>query len=205
MRALALAAVLAVPAAAHADSFLEVTGGISIPVGDDNWTKTAESSPKIGARVGAVGDDNGIGGMLQADWTPVNLDSGGGGSFGFGTVDVAAHRFRVLADLAFHKRVAPKLLVNLRAGAGIDVAHAAASGNVLGVNFSSSDTNVGFGFEVGGGLYVDLGSAQIGGELALPIGHHSKQGSTPPSDGNYTFDYTSYDVDILLGVRFVSR
>src|SRR5947209_5483566 len=95
-----MAVVVAVPSVAHADSFLEVAGGLSIPVGDDNWTKTAEASPKLGVRVGAVGD-TGLGAMLQVDWTPVSLDQNGG-SFGIGSADVAMHTFRFLAALAIH-------------------------------------------------------------------------------------------------------
>lgn len=201
MRVLVVASLLAVPTVAHADSFLEVLGGISIPVGDSDWTNLAESSPKLEARAGSVGE-SGIGGMLQADWTAVNLDNSGGG-FGIGSADVAAHRFRVLADLAFHKRIAPKLVASVRAGAGIDIAHASATVTVLGNTAHSSDTNVGFGFELGGGIWFDLGSAQVGGELALPIGSHSKMGNN--TDGNYTFNYTSYDIDLLLGVRLLSR
>ena len=198
MRALLVTALLLVPAVAHADSFLEILGGISIPVGDSDWTKVAESSPKLEARVGAINPE-GLGAMLQFDWTPINLDNG---SFGIG--NFSAHRFRILAAGTIHKRVGPPhLIATGRAGIGIDIAHASASGSVLGVNFNSSDTNVGFAFELGGGLWYDLGSAEVGGELALPIGHHGKQGNG--SDGNYTFDYTSYDIDLLFGVRLLSR
>ena len=148
MRPLLLAAVLAVlvvPAVAHADSFLEATGGVSIPIDDSNWTRTTESSPKLGVRVGAVGDS----------------------------------------------------------GLGIDILHESASGTILGTSFNSSDTDTGFAFELGGGIWYDLGSAQVGGELALPIGHHSKQGNN--TDGNYTFDYTAYNIDILFGVRVMQH
>jgi hypothetical protein len=200
-RLVVLAVVLATPTVARADSFLEILGGITIPVGDSDWTNVAEASPELQARVGAVGD-SGVGGMVQADWTPVNLDNSGG-SFGVGNADIAGHRFRVLADVAFHKQVAPKLVVTGRAGAGIDIAHASATVTVLGTTTSSSDTDTGFAFELGGGIWYQLGSADLGGELALPIGHHSKQGNA--TDGNYTFDYTSYDLDLLIGVRLRSR
>src|ERR1700742_2012488 len=66
---LPVAVVLLTGGAARADSFLEVAGGLSIPVGDNAWTNLADTSPKLGARVGAV-NDNGLGGMIQADWTP---------------------------------------------------------------------------------------------------------------------------------------
>jgi hypothetical protein len=187
---------------ARADSFAEVMGGISIPIADSNWTNTAESSPQIGARAGAV-NEKGIGGMVQFDWTPVNLDTSGGSFGGLGSTDIAAHRFRFLADLVIQRHVMPKLVASGRVGIGLDIAHASASVTVLGNTTSSSDTNLGFGFELGGGLWYDLGDIEIGGELALPVAAHSKHGDG--SDGNYTFDYTSYDINILFGARFFSR
>jgi hypothetical protein len=198
MRALLVTALLLFPAAAHAESFLEILGGVAIPVGDNNWTKLAESSPKLGARVGAV-NETGLGAMLQFDWTPVNLDNN---SFGIGTF--SAHRFRILAAATIHKPVGPPhLIASGRAGVGIDIAHASASGSALGVSFNSSDTDTNIAFELGGGLWYDIGSAQLGGELALPISNHNKQGNG--SDGNYPFQYASYDIDILFGVRLVSH
>ncbi|MEO8844441.1 MAG: hypothetical protein ABI591_19565 [Kofleriaceae bacterium] len=188
--------------AARADSFAEVMGGISIPIADSKWTNLAESSPQIGARAGSV-NDNGLGGMVQFDWTPINLDASGGSFGGLGSSDLAAHRFRFLADLVIQRHVTPKLVASGRVGIGLDIAHASASVTVLGNTTSSSDTNLGFGFELGGGLWYDLGDIQLGGELALPVGSHSKHGDN--TDGNYTFDYTSYDINIIFGARFFSR
>lgn len=198
---LPVALVLVTAGAARADSFLEVAGGLSIPVGDNAWTNLADTSPKLGARVGAV-NDKGLGGMIQADWTPVNLNNNGG-AFGIGSADIAAHEFRFLADFTVHHPILPKLLLGARAGAGIDIAHASATVTILGNTGSSSDTNVGFAFEVGGGLWYQLGDVELGGELALPMSWHSKKGNN--TDGNYTFDYTSYDIDLLFGVRVLSR
>ncbi len=193
--------VLAGASSARADSFLEVLGGLAIPAANNNWTNTVDTSPKLGARAGAVGD-SGLGGMIQADWTPENLNTSGG-SFGVGSADIALHRFRILGDLTVHHRVLPKLIVSARVGAGVDIAHASATFTLLGNTTSSSDTNAGFAFELGGGLWYELGDLQVGGELALPISSHSKHGNA--TDGNYTFDYTSYDVDLLFGVRVMSR
>jgi len=195
------ALVLLSASAAQADSFLEVAGGLSIPVGDNAWTNLADTSPKLGARVGAV-NENGLGGMIQADWTPVTLNNSGGG-FGVGSADIAAHEFRFLADFTVHHPILPKLMLGVRAGVGIDVAHASATVTILNTTTSSSDTNVGFAFEVGGGLWYRIGDIEVGGELALPMSWHSKKGNS--TDGNYTFDYTSYDIDLLAGVRVLSR
>jgi len=194
MRAFVLTAVLLVPAAARADSFFEAAGGLAIPVGDSNWTKNAESSPKLALRGGAIQGE--LGGMLGVDWTPVNLDAANG------FLNPSGHRFRVLGQFIFDHHVGPKLIVSGHAGLGIDIAHASYSYNILGVMGSGSDTDVGLAVELGGGAWYDLGSVQIGGQLALPIGHHSK---TNPPAGEFTFDYTSYDIDLLFGVRLFMR
>jgi hypothetical protein len=194
--------VLLTAGAARADSFLELEGGLSIPAGDDNWSNLAETSPNLDAKVGAVGT-SGLGGMIQVDWTPINLNNDGASFGGAGGVDIAAHRFRFLADLGFQHRVMPKLILSARVGVGLDLVHASASGTFLGTTISSSDTNAGFGFEFGGGLWYEIGDIHVGGELALPIATHSKHGDN--SDGNYTFDYTSYDFNLLFGVRILSR
>jgi hypothetical protein len=188
-------------ATARADSFLEVAGGLSIPIGDNAWTNLADTSPKLGARVGGV-NDHGLGGMIQADWTPVSLNNSGG-AFGVGSADYAAHEFRFLGDFTIHHPILPKLLLGARIGAGIDIAHASGTVTILGTTGSSSDTNVGFAFEVGGGLWYQVGDVELGGELALPMSWHSKKGNA--TDGNYTFDYTSYNIDLLFGVRVLSR
>jgi hypothetical protein len=195
--------LLAGASSARADSFFEVLGGLSIPAGDNNWTNTVDTSPKLGVRAGAVGD-KGLGGMVQADWTPENINASGVG-FGVGSADVALHRFRILGNLVYHHPVAGKLILSARVGVGVDIAHASASLTVLGNTVSSSDTNAGFAFELGGGLWYDLGDVQVGGELALPVSSHSKHANGVPSDGNYSFDYTSYDFDLLFGVRLLSR
>lgn len=200
MRSLALAAVLLAATPAAADSFAGAVGGIMIPLADsksDNsgWADQVGSSPKLGIRGGATGT-SGLGGMISADWTPVNYN------YKNNFTDVSAQRFRILAHLLFEKLVAPKLTVFGRAGGGIDIAHASASATILGTTFNASDTNVGWAFEVGGGVYFNVGSVQIGGEVALPFGGHSHKAS---GNNDITLDYTSTDVDILFGIRMMSR
>jgi hypothetical protein len=180
---------------ARADSFAEVMGGVSIPVADSSWTDTAESSPQIGARAGGI-NDKGIGGMVQFDWTPINLDTDHVGTF-----DAAAHRYRLLADLVIQRHVMAKLVASGRVGIGLDIAHGSLHESIT--NSNSSDTDLGFGFELGGGLWYDMGDIQLGGELALPVAFHSKKGDE--TDGNYTFDYTSWDINLVFGARFFMR
>jgi len=200
MRKLALATVLLAAAPAGADSFFGASGGIMIPLGDsksDNsgWSDQVGSSPKLGVRAGAVGEA-GVGGMVSADWTPVSYN------YRSNFADVSAHRFRILAHVMFEKHVAPKLAIDGRAGAGIDIAHASASATLLGTTFNASDTDVGWAFELGGGVWYDVGSVQLGGEIALPFGGHTHKAS---GNSDITLDYTSYDLDLLFGVRVLQR
>ncbi|HEY6033000.1 MAG TPA: hypothetical protein VIV58_02040 [Kofleriaceae bacterium] len=200
---LSAAAVLLTGGAAYADSFLEVAGGLSIPVGDSNWTNLADTSAKLGARFGAM-NDQGLGAMLQADWTPVNLNYPGGGTAG-ASIDYAGHEFRFLADFTIHHPILPKLLFGGRAGIGLDIAHASLTTTLGNSTSSISDTDLGLALEFGAGLWYPIGDVQIGGEIALPISTHSKHGTLLPTDGHFTFDYTSYDIDLLFGVRVLSR
>jgi hypothetical protein len=200
MRSIAFAAVLLAAAPAGADSFAGLVGGFMTPLGDshsDNsgWKDQVGSSPKLGVRAGENGE-SGLGALFSADWTPVNYN------VRTNLADVSAHRFRILAHLTFEKMVMPKLSVFGRAGAGIDIAHASASATVLGQTFSASDTDLGWAFEVGGGAYFHVGDIQIGGELAIPFaGHNHKANGT----SDITLDYTSTDLDILFGIRFISH
>lgn len=200
MRSLAFAAVLLAAAPAGADSFAGAVGGIMIPLADshsDNsgWADQVGSGPKLGIRGGANGE-SGLGGMISADWTPVNYN------YRSNFADVSAHRFRILAHLTFDKLVLPKVSIFGRAGGGIDIAHASASATVLGTTFNASDTDVGWAFELGAGAYFHVGDIQIGGEMALPFGGHNHKAN---GNNDITLDYTSTDVDILFGIRFISR
>ena len=196
MRLLALPVVVAICAPAHADSFAEVVAGLAIPASNDNWTKAVGPSPKLGVRGGAMSGE--LGGMLGFDWTPESLDNGSG-SFGIGSANGSLHRFRVLASAVVHHRIGPKITLCGRAGAGIDIAREAVDVTVLGATSSTSDTDVGYAFEFAAGAWFDVGGNQVGLELAVPIGHHSKQAS---QSGDLSFDYTSVDIDLLVGVRF---
>jgi len=195
MRSLPLLLLLAATPAA-ADSFVGATGGLMIPLGDSNnsktgWSDMVSSSPKLGLRVGATGE-SGLGGMITADWTPVSANADNQ------LVDVSANRFRILAQFVVDKDIASHLLFSGRGGIGVDIAHASAS-SALG---DASDTDTGLGFEFGGGLWFKLGSTEIGGELALPVGIHSHKAQKLT---DITLDYTSYDVDLLFGVRLRAK
>lgn len=197
MRIIAFVAVLALSTPAFADSFADVVGGVSLPLADDTWTKTVDTSPKVGLRAGAIGEA--LGGLLAVDFSPESIPNSSGGIGGIASGSVSMFRVRVLAELAAQHRFSMVTLM-LRAGAGVDVAHTSYSAMVLGSSGGGSGTNVGYALELGGGVWFDLSNTvQLGVEAALPIGHHDG------TDNNINFSWTSYDLDILGGIRFRSR
>ncbi len=186
-----VAAVGLLGGTARAETFGEIEAGIANPIGDSDWTNAVGTSFKLSGKVGATIPE-GIGGALQVDWTPLNLNNDGSG-----VVDVSFYRFRILPTFVYHHPVAPKLSVSARVGVGIDYIHASATTTVLGTTTTSSSSDTGFAFEIGGGLWYDLGSVELGGELALPISSHS--------DKDDNINFSTYDIDILVGLRFTSR
>lgn len=196
--AITAAISIAAPTPARADSFVDLFGGLSLPLGDDDWTDTVESSPKLGLRIGAV--PNQIGGFLQADWTPTNTDATST-TFPGGSSDISAHRFRIHAGAMFHHNISNTLVLTGRGGIGVDIAHASASVVFLGNRSEVSDTDAGLALEFGAGLFFHAGGLEIGGEVGLPIGFHDHEGG----QDRIQMQWTSYDLDLLFCVRFLSR
>ena len=188
--ALALGLALA-PGMAHANSFIDLVGGLTTPVSDDQWQDYVESSPKLGVRLGSVSER--AGGMLMLDWTPLATDDTGFGD----AIEASAHRFRVqVAGIAQHR--AGSLTASFRFGGGIDIARATVRTNIIGFESEATDTHIGLALEPGFGLWFDVGSVQVGGELALPISFHDDgEGSDVDLE-----EYTSVDLDLLFAVRF---
>jgi hypothetical protein len=199
MRATILSlAVLVVPARASAESFVEVAGGLMMPAGDDDWADYVEPGPKFAVRVGGTGSNGGrSGAMVSADWSPIQNDDTGFGN----AVEVSSDRFRVLLGAFTNVLVGPKLSANIRVGAGVDISHVNIKTNLGPLSSEGSDTDPGFALEAGAGLWFDVGSVQVGGEIALPLGFHA-DGSDNDIDLN---DYMSYDIDLLFAVRMISR
>jgi hypothetical protein len=179
-------------------SVLAFLAGLQLPVADNNWTNYVDASPKIGVRAGAV--QGALAGMVSADFTPERLTAKTSMPGGF-DAGASAYRFRFLAHLGFEHPVTEKLTVTARVGAGLDLAHGSYDFTVLGVRSQSSESDLGFAFEFGGGIWWDIGSAQIGGELAVPIGNHDKASQ----NGSVGFQYTSYDIDMLFAVRVLGN
>lgn len=192
MRKLVVLAVLVASShAAHADAFLEFAGGLAAPVSNSDWTNAVDPSLKLAARLGGGGP--GLGGMASIDWTPLSEKQ-----------DVyTLQRFRILGHLTFRSRVAAKVTLAGRIGAGIDLVHEDTDVTVFGVHVQGSDSDVGIAIEPAGGAWFDVGSAQLGVELGIPIGIHTSKGNANnPNDPNDAkIDYTSVDLDVLFGVR----
>jgi hypothetical protein len=201
MRALFVAATaLGLAHTARADNFVQALAGVQLPAGDSDWTDTADVSPKLQVRAGTL--QHGLGGMIAFDWTPEQLTSRLTMPAGFNT-GASAHRFRILVQGLVRQPVGPKLALEARGGVGLDLAHASYDYTLLGVHQQDARTDVGYALEVGGGAWWHLGSGslEVGAELAVPIGHHD----SPSQNGSVGFVYTSYDIDLLFGIRAFSR
>lgn len=196
MRVITLA-ILLVPSVAAADSFFEIAGGFTAPMGDDDWDNTVESSPKLALRAGKM--NKSFGGFFSADWVPENTDAMSG-VFPGGSTDISAHRFRLLVGPAFEAPLNRMLVFTGRLGIGADITRASAKVTFLGGSTETSDTDVGFGFEVGAGLWAKVGSMQVGGEVGIPVGYHDHAAN---DQGEIAMQWTSYDLDVLFGVRFL--
>ena len=191
MRAIVyVAAVCAAVTPARADSFVELAGGITTPLGDDDWEANVEPSPKLALRLGAF--PNEVGGFFSADWTPYESDADG--TWG---AEVSAHRFRLMGGVMFHHMVSNTLVVTGRGSIGADIAHANARIPIF--NIEVSDTDTALGFEMGVGLFFKTGRMELGGELAIPIAIHDHDGG----QDRIEMHYTSYDLDVLFCVRFL--
>lgn len=193
MRALAIALLL-IPAGAQAEGYVELGGGLDIPVSDDEYTRYVEPSANLFVRFGRGGPP--VGGMFSMDWTPLAADSGSVLDF---------NRFRFLGHVVVRNQVGPKVELSARFGAGLDIIHESFEVTILGTRYEGSDTDLGLALEVAGGAWFSVGSGgtQIGVELAVPISLHSSEGNpNNPSDPNDPrFEFTSIDLQILGGVR----
>ncbi len=197
MRVILCLAVLSIAAPARADSFVELAGGVSLPMGDDNWTDAVESSPILAVRAGAV--PNKIGGFFSAEWMPTNTNASGW-QIGNSGADLSAHRFRLIVGPMYRHELSNTLAVDGRFGIGADIAHASVEGNVGPISFDESETDVGLALDFAAGVWFRIGNVEVGGTVAIPFGFHDDV-----NDNNINFDWTSYDLQLLGAVRFMSH
>jgi hypothetical protein len=194
MRAIIALALLAVATPAHADSYVGLSGGLAVPLSDDQYTDAVDASPVLGARLGAY--PKALGGFFSFDWMIADVENDG--ALG---LDFDAHRFRLLVGPELHHPVSNTLGVTARAGIGLDIVRSTASGNLGPIAIDESETDLGLGFEFAGGVWFGFGGVQVGGEVSLPISMHDDD----PNENDYDFDYTSVDLQLMVGVRFMSR
>ncbi len=177
-------------------TFEGLVGG-SQPLSDPSWTGSVRTSPAVGARFGAR--RGALGALVSADLgfeqlkTPSQI-------LPFSTNEQTLRRWRFLAQFAYEHRPIPDLALEGRVGIGIDYVDASyntSQGGAVPASFDESD--IGLALEVAGAAWWRVGdSVDLGGTLALPIAHHAA------TSGSASFQYTSYDLQLLLGVRFSS-
>jgi hypothetical protein len=180
---------------AAADGYFEGVAGLSIPVGDEDWDDFADESLKFGLRAGGGAGLTAL--ELSGDIMLVNPDSVVDDLPG----DFSAQRYRVLIG-ARHRVQAGKATIFVRGGAGVDVFHYSASGQIFGVEFEQSETDPGIAAELGGGFTIPFGNLYLGGQMAMPLAFHFDD-DDPNDDEDADLEYSAYDIDLLftIGMR----
>lgn len=180
---------------AAADGYFEGVVGLAVPVADDDYDNFADESLKLGLRAGGGSGPTSL--ELSADFTLVNPEIENSDNFRIG-----AQRYRILVGARHHVPVGTASLF-VRLGAGVDIAHASASGNIFGIAFETSDTDPGIAAEFGMGIRVPIGGkAYVGGHFAVPIAFHFDE-DDPAQNDDISFDYTGVDIDMLFTIGTV--
>jgi hypothetical protein len=186
-----VAVMCAMSQRAMADSYLELLGGMAVPLADDDYEDNVEPSLKLGVRFASGNPGGGL--EVGFDFTPVNI------GFETGNFDVGIERYRIQAGGRFLRPVGSKAHVFGRAAAGLDIVHYSTSGQILGVEIEASETDVGIAFELGGGVLIDVGPVSIGGQLAIPFALHFEE-DDPDDNNDADLEYTGIDLDLLFFV-----
>jgi hypothetical protein len=180
---------------AAADGYVEGVVGLAVPVADDDYDQFADESLKFGLRAGGGGGPTSL--ELTGDFTLVNPELEGSDTF-----RISAQRYRILVGARHHVPVG-KASLFVRLGAGVDIAHASASGRIFGIDFETSDTDPGLAAEVGMGVRVPIGGkAYVGGHFAVPLAFHFDE-DDPAQNDDVSFDYTGVDLDVLFTIGTV--
>lgn len=177
---------------------VEGIAGGSVALAGSDWRSSAELSPAVTGRFGAM--HGGFGGLLAITWTPQRLTSPSA-VLPFGTSEHSLHLFRFVAEAVAEHRVTPQLALDARAGAGIDVGYVSFQHLVSGTASNEQATDIGLAAEAGGDAWWTVGEGvDLGASLTLPYTHHG--GTTTASES--VLSYSSLDVELLLGVRIRS-
>jgi hypothetical protein len=185
---------------AHADDeggrgFVELAIGEMSPLGDDEWDSKQDGVAKLGIHGGSWAN-RGLGFELGLDYT--GLDSYHAEALGQ-SVDGDFSRVRLLIGGRFAAPIAHKLRAFGRLLVGAD--YVRGSLDLSGpINAGRTESDVGLGLEIGGGVLYSLGDAfAIGAQIAIPMAFHF----TPqdiPNDQWADFEYDAYDLDLMLTV-----
>ena len=196
--------VLAVPARAHADSlgFITAGGGLAQPVADSRWSDGAQTGVKLHAGAGIVRTVGALA-TIDATWLGAPHPSK---LFPLSAYHEGLWRMRILghALVELPHVVDPRLSVMVRAGIGADVLYETWDRLMNQSYIADSHVHTGFGFEVGAAAWFEVAlGIDVGAEVAVPMSiHHSDAVNTTVPGA---LEYTSVDIDLLLGVRLTSK
>lgn len=175
---------------AHGGGFIEPRLGLAFPVADDDYEDATDESLKLGVNVGLASRNRGI--DFAFDFTPINEQL----SNAFVDVDVSRFRFQVGGRLA--RSVGKRAWLVGRIAGGLDIIRYHAQGSLLGIQFESSETDVGIAAEVSGGLMFGVSrNVSVGGWLAVPMAFHF-EGNDPNDPDDADLDYVGIDIDFMF-------
>jgi hypothetical protein len=174
----------------------EGLGGISQPLADSGWSSSVHTSPAVGARFGIARGPYAL--LASAELGFEQLGSTNA-IIPLPTNEQTLRRWRFLAHFSYETRPIPDLAIDGRVGLGVDYADANYNTSQGGAPARFEESDVGLAVEVAGAAWWRVGNAvELGGTLALPIAHHAA------TSGAAVFQYTSFDVALLVGLRVTS-
>lgn len=178
-----MALLVAAPAAAYADGFIEFAGGIAQPIAEDEYEDAYDTHLQFGLRAGSIGDASGraaLGFELGFNYSPLNDE--------YPIDDVSVHRFRFTGGLRVQQPVADNAVLVARLAAGIQ--HVRARWEVLGFEGSLDDT--GLVIDPGVGILAGAGDISLGAFVGMPVAFLDE------SEDGVTADFTTVDLDLLF-------
>lgn len=178
-----LALLVAAPAAAHADGFLEFAGGIAQPIAEDEYEDAFDTHLQFGVRAGSIGDASGrtaLGFELGFNYSPLNDE--------IPIDNVSVHRFRFTGGLRLQQPVADNAVLVARLAAGIQ--HVRASWELIGIEESLDDT--GLVIDPGLGILAGAGDISLGAFVGMPVAFVDE------TEGFVDLDFTTVDLDLLF-------
>ena len=115
-----------------------------------------------------------------------------------GDVDIARYRLQIGGKFA--RPIGRTAQVYGRISGGVEIVTYSAEGQVFGINYDRSETDVGLAVELAGGILADVGKVRIGGQLGLPLAFHFDE-DDPQDPDDADLEYTGIDLDLLFVVQ----